>query len=79
MTNRGFFQKNELAFELRHEDAALGYPNRYNSRWNDDTTYSSVYVDGKYWKTMKTYLAKKSAQTLRAKGKHVTWKVCNNV
>ena len=75
MTNRGSFQKRELEFELRHEDRALGYPNRYNSRWQNDTTYSAVYVDGKYWKTMPTYQARKAAETMRAKGKTVTWKV----
>jgi len=65
------FKKREIEFELRHEDAAIGRPNRYNRNWNNDTTYSKVYVDGKYWKTMPTYQAIKSASTLRAKGKKV--------
>lgn len=65
------FKRDEIAFELRHEDAAMGVYNRYNSRWNRDTTYSKVFVDGKYWKTMRTSDAMKSATTLRARGKTV--------
>ena len=59
----------ELQWELRHEDREIGAYNPFNRDWG----HSKVYVDGKYWKTMPTYQAKKAAQTLRAKGKTVTW------
>ena len=67
--SRGAFQKRELQWELRHEDAEIGAYNPFNA----NHTYVKVFVDGKYWKTMQQGQARKSAQTLRAKGKTVTW------
>ena len=68
MSNRGSFQLRELQWELRHEDAQIGAYNPFNNR------HVKVFVDGKYWKTMQEAQAKKSAATLRAKGKTVTWR-----
>ena len=70
MSNRGAFQTRELQWELRNEDAQIGAYNPFNS----DHTSVKVFVDGKYWKTMSQGMARKSAMTLRAKGKTVTWR-----
>ena len=70
MSNRGAFQTRELQWELRNEDAQIGAYNPFNS----DYTSVKVFVDGKYWKTMSQGMARKSAMTLRAKGKTVTWR-----
>jgi hypothetical protein len=60
----------ELQWELRDEDAQIGAYNPFNS----DYTSVKVFIDGKYWKTMSQGMARKSAATLRAKGKTVTWR-----
>ena len=70
MSNRGAFQTRELQWELRDEDAQIGAYNPFNS----DYTSVKVFVDGKYWKTMSQGMARKSASTLRARGKTVTWR-----
>jgi len=70
MSNRGAFQTRELQWELRNEDAQIGAYNPFNS----DHTSVKVFVDGKYWKTMSQGMARKSASTLRARGKTVTWR-----
>ena len=66
MSNRGDFQRRELEWELRHEDAAMGYPNRFNK----NSVMLGVYIDGKLWKKMPANQAYKAAQTLRTKGKN---------
>ena len=71
MSRRGAFQLRELQWELRHEDAQIGAYNPFNS----DYTSVKVFVDGKYWKTMSQGQARKSAQTLRSRGKTVTWRL----
>lgn len=63
---RSSFKRDELAFELRHEDAAMGVYNRHNDR------SVTVSIDGRFWKTMPIRQATKAAATLRAKGKEVT-------
>ena len=68
MSNRGAFQTRELQWELRDEDAQIGAYNPFNNR------LVKFFIDGKYWKTMSEGQAKKSAATLRAKGKTVTWR-----
>jgi hypothetical protein len=59
----------ELQWELRDEDAQIGAYNPFNSGY----TSVKVFIDGKYWKTMSQAQARKSAATLRAKGKTVSW------
>lgn len=59
------FKRDEIAFELRHEDAEMGVYNKYNYR------QASVLIDGKFWKKMPEAQALKAANTLRAKGKTV--------
>lgn len=53
------FKKDEIAFELRHEDAIL----------NDPYRIVTVYIDGKPWKKMYQCEAKKAVNTLIMKGK----------
>ena len=58
----------QLQWELRDEDREIGAYNPFNS----DYTSVKVFIDSKYWKTMSQGMARKSAATLRAKGKTVT-------
>lgn len=59
------FKRDELAWELRDEDAEIGAYNKYNAE------IVEVHIDGKFWKTMPRIQAEKAGRTLVAKGKNV--------
>ena len=61
------FKRDELAFELRHEDAALGVYNKYNTK--RPAVMATVYIDGKAWKQMPLRQAMAAVTTLKSKGK----------
>lgn len=63
------FKRNELAFELRHEDAAMGHYNPHNKSYSHD--FVSVHINGKFWKKMSRRQAQQAANTLKSKGKKV--------
>lgn len=62
------FKRDELAFELRHEDAALGVYNKYNTK-RQPAYLATVYIDGKAWKQMPLRSAMAAVTTLKSKGK----------
>lgn len=63
------FKRDEIAFELRHEDAAMGVYNKYNRRSYQQRTVS-VYIDGNFWKSMPERQAYQAVTTLKSKGKN---------
>ena len=74
------FKRDELQWELRHEDAEIGAYNPYNKPRGRKprSPYVSVNVgveiNGKYWKSMPYNQAVKAAATLREKGNEVNIK-----